>query len=470
MNHTNTEKKSFKNLLCKANGLIEAIILTFVYFLIWRSFYRGTSFPYYGRGKYILAGIYIMLVAVFFVMNESARFGYMKLSETVISQFISIFVVDLITYFQLSLIANVMIDPIPMLLLLLIDFVICFILTFAFTKLYRGVYAPKKLVMVYGNDNAINLKFKMDERSEKYQVNELLNINIGLDKIYSALPDFEGVIINDVPSDIRNDILKFCYERELDTYLVPKISDVIIRGAKEITLFDTPLISVKGKGLTYSQEFIKRLLDIFASFFSLILFSPIMILIAIAIKIEDHGPVFFRQERVTKGGKIFKILKFRSMVVDAEDTTKYSNFKATDKDPRITKVGHLIRATRLDELPQLFNIIKGDMSFVGPRPERYEHVEEYEKLLPEFKYRTKVKGGLTGYAQIYGKYNTGAYDKLRLDLKYIEDYSLFLDIKLIFMTLQVMLRPEATEGFDKAEELEKKKLELLDKQNEQNGD
>ena len=166
---------------------------------------------------------------------------------------------------------------------------------------------------------------------------------------------------------------------------------------------------------------------------------------AIAIKAEDRGPVFYRQKRVTKDGKTFDILKFRSMIVDAESDGK--PHPATDNDDRITKVGKVIRAMRIDELPQIFNILKGDMSIVGPRPERVEHCEKYGAEIPEFEFRNKVKGGLTGFAQIYGKYNTSALDKLRLDLMYIENYSLLLDIKLILMTIRIMFKKESTEGF-----------------------
>ena len=181
--------------------------------------------------------------------------------------------------------------------------------------------------------------------------------------------------------------------------------------------------------------------------------------VALCIKLEDHGPVFYRQARVTEGGRIFDILKFRSMIVNAEKDGR--SIPATEHDPRITKVGHIIRTTRIDELPQIINIFKGDMSWVGPRPERIQHMDEYSRDIPEFVLRTKVKGGLTGYAQIYGRYNTSAYDKLRLDLMYIENYSIFLDIKLILMTIQIMLKKESTEGFDKSEEMELKRHELL---------
>ena len=197
----------------------------------------------------------------------------------------------------------------------------------------------------------------------------------------------------------------------------------------------------------------------------LIVLSPLFLILALAIKTDSKGPVFYRQKRLTLNSREFDILKFRSMIVDAEKQA--GAVLAADNDPRITKVGNLIRATRLDELPQILNILKGDMSIVGPRPERKCFAEEYAKEIPEFTYRTKVKGGLTGYAQVYGKYNTSAYDKLRLDLMYIENYSLLLDIKLIILTLRIIFRKDSTEGIDKAEETLKRRDELLQELDEE---
>ncbi len=171
-----------------------------------------------------------------------------------------------------------------------------------------------------------------------------------------------------------------------------------------------------------------------------------MLLAAAAIKFYDKGPILYKQTRLTKDDKEFKIYKFRSMIVNAEGDGVAK--LAKENDDRITPVGHFIRATRIDELPQLFNILKGDMSFVGPRPERPEIANEYCKEIPEFCFRTKVKAGLTGYAQVYGKYNTTPYDKLKLDLFYISNYSLWTDIKLILMTVKIIFKKEATEGVD----------------------
>ena len=186
-------------------------------------------------------------------------------------------------------------------------------------------------------------------------------------------------------------------------------------------------------------------MDVTLSGVLLLVVSPFMLLTALAIKLEDGGPALFKQERVTVDGRPFWIYKFRSMIVDAE---KYGAQFSSKNDSRITKVGRFIRATRLDELPQLLNILKGDMSIVGPRPERQQYIEEFCKETPEFIYRLKVKAGLTGYAQIYGKYNTTPLDKLKLDLMYIETYSVLLDIRLIFLTLKIMFMKESTEGVE----------------------
>jgi exopolysaccharide biosynthesis polyprenyl glycosylphosphotransferase len=244
---------------------------------------------------------------------------------------------------------------------------------------------------------------------------------------------------------MRNDLLKYCYQQNKSIYVIPKISDIVIRSAKDITYFDSPIIRCRSVGLTVEQRAIKRLVDVVFSSLALVAFSPLFILISLAIKLYDGGPVFYKQKRCTRDLKTFDILKFRSMIVDAE---KNGPQPAVDNDSRITPVGKVIRALRIDELPQILNILKGDMSIVGPRPERIEHVEKYSEEIPEFVCRYKVKGGLTGYAQVYGKYNTSAYNKLKMDLIYIQNYSLAMDFKLILMTLKILFKKESTEGFD----------------------
>lgn len=450
-----------KSTIRAVEAIIEITLLSVVYYLVWRNGYDEGVFPaYYGNGKYALVAVYALLTVVVFANFEGLKFGYLRLSDTLVSQGVAMLIVNAITYLQLSLIANVLVSPVPMIILMGIDCAVMLACCFTYSVVYHQLYVPKKMVMIYGRDDAAILKLKMDVRPDKYNVTKLIPECVGVEKICKEIVKYDAVIISDVTAEVRNDILKFCYENELRTYVTPKLSDIITRGATEITLFDTPLLLVKGKGLTPSQRVMKRIMDLLICFVAMIVAAPVMLVIALAIKLEDGGPVFYSQKRVTRDGKEFDILKFRSMIVDAEK--KVGNAPAADHDPRITKVGNVIRAIRVDELPQILNIIKGDMSIVGPRPERVEHVQKYCEEIPEFCYRLKVKGGLTGYAQIYGKYNTAAYDKLRLDLMYIENYSLLLDIKLILQTIRILIKKESTEGFDKAEALEMRKQEIIE--------
>ena len=257
--------------------------------------------------------------------------------------------------------------------------------------------------------------------------------------------EYEGVIIWDLPSSIRNRYLKYCFDNSIRCYMSPKISDIILIGTTRIHLFDTPLLMSRNHGLSVEERAGKRILDIIVSGLGILITSPIMLIIAICVKAYDRGPVFYYQDRLTYKGKEFKICKFRSMCVDSE---KQGARLASKHDSRITPVGRVLRNLHLDELPQLFNVFKGDMSLVGPRPERRVIMDEYEKEIPEFHYRLKVKAGLTGYAQVYGKYNTTPYDKLKLDLFYIENYSLLLDIKLLFMTVKIFFQKEVSEGVE----------------------
>ena len=276
-----------------------------------------------------------------------------------------------------------------------------------------------------------------------------MNVEEGWETVTKEMHNYDAVFLCDIHSPLRNRLVKYCYANGIRSYITPKISDIIIRSSENIHMFDTPLLLSRNNGLSFEQKLVKRLMDIVISLVMLIITSPFMFITAVAIKLYDGGPVFFRQKRCTIDGREFFIHKFRSMIVDAEKEGEV--IPATEDDDRITPVGKVIRKTRLDELPQFIDILKGDMSVVGPRPERVEHVEQYTQEIPEFAYRLKVKGGLTGYAQIYGKYNTTAYDKLKLDLMYIQNYSFLLDLKLIIMTVKIIFVKESTEGFGDTE-------------------
>ena len=318
------------------------------------------------------------------------------------------------------------------------------LLLIVFTSLYRIVVPPIKLLEIVGN-NEHNLTEKMNGIRYKYSVERVVFCDTSYEEIEKCIEKSEAVLINDIPASMKNRLIKTCFSLNKRVYVVPKISDILIKASDDLNLVDTPLFLCRNIGMRSWQKIIKRILDLTISILALVVLSPIFLVTSIAIKLEDGGPVFFRQERVTIGDKHFMILKFRSMITDAEKDGR--PHPATEKDDRITKVGRVIRACRIDELPQLINIIKGDMSIVGPRPERWEHVEKYCAEIPEFSFRHKVKGGLTGYAQVYGKYNTNALDKLKLDLHYIANYSLLMDVQIIFETIKILFLKESTEGF-----------------------
>lgn len=439
-----------------AETLLEVLILTLLYYWVWKTGYELSYFAY--KGKYVLMGVYAVLTYVFFQNSECTMFGHLSRVDLVLGQVIALLLVNFITYFQLCLIANTMLSPAPIFWLYGMEIVVAVVLVQVYAGLYHKLYAPHNMLLIYGNKRGVGLKIKMDARRDKYHISGLLSAEEGYEVLCREIPRYDAVILNDIPAQLRNDILKFCYKNRVRTYVAPKLTDIMLRGAKNNTLFDTPLLLVKGTGLSPAQRVVKRGLDILLCGIAMIPAAPIMLIVAAAIKLEDGGPVFYKQKRMTQWGREFDILKFRSMIVDAE---KYAGaVLATEEDPRITRVGKVIRAIRLDELPQLLNILKGDMSIVGPRPERKVIAEEYYKEIPEFVYRLKVKGGLTGYAQIYGKYNTSAYDKLRLDLMYIENYSLLLDIKLIILTLRILFSKDSTEGVDVAAENQRKAEEL----------
>ena len=267
-------------------------------------------------------------------------------------------------------------------------------------------------------------------------------------------------------------MLKFCYGKGIRVYLLPKITDVILMGAEELHIFDTPILLTREYSLTMEQRFIKRMIDVVCAMVFLVIASPFMLVTAIAIKLYDGGPVLYKQVRCTVNRRKFKIMKFRSMRTDAEKDGVAR--LAQKNDNRITPIGKFIRKCRIDELPQLFNILRGDMSFIGPRPERPEIIDQYMEVMPEFAYRMKVKAGLAGFAQVYGKYNTSPYDKLKLDLTYIENYSLWMDIKLMLLTLKVLFWPDSAEGVEteqitalreeKEWQRQQKKMELSDRE------
>lgn len=418
-------------------------ILAGMFAFVWYKYYsENIVLPFYRRGNWVLIGVYAVMTAVFFKAYGGFKLGYLKKTDMLYSQLISMVCVNVIAYFLISLIGRDFMKWVPILELTVADFAVLTVWTFITGKIYFMIYPPRRLIILYSSHQAAALVMKMSQRVDKYMICESVDISEDSEKIKELILKYEGVIICDIPADMRNDYVKFCFENSIRAYIAPKISDIIIRGADDIRLFDTPLMLCRNYGLDFEQRLCKRAFDIVFSLIVLIPALPIMLICALCIKLHDGGPVLYKQTRLTIDEKEFQVYKFRSMIVDAEKNGIPQ--LCTEADDRITPVGKFLRKCRLDELPQLFNILKGDMSVVGPRPERPELSDEYKKEMPEFGYRLKVKAGLTGYAQVTGVYDTSPYDKLKMDLMYIENYSLRMDLQIILMTIKTMLFPGKT--------------------------
>lgn len=313
-------------------------------------------------------------------------------------------------------------------------------------RIYEHYYFVNKSLFIYGSrDNPVAVQSMQATIKRFFHVSEHLSYTEGMEILQTHIRDNKIIFLGDVPTQMRNELLKFCLQEKIECYCVSKISDIYIHSSEIRQLHDKLLLKFPSIEILDSERMVKRVLDIVMSLITLIVTLPFMVLIAIAIKLTDGGPIMYKQERVTRNGEKFEILKFRSMCIDAE---KKGAMLAKKNDKRITWIGKIIRNIHFDELPQLINILRGEMSFVGPRPEREQFIKEYSQIVPEFSERLKVKAGLTGYAQVYGKYNTDPYDKVKYDLHYIYNYSFWLDIKLIILTVRILFQAENTEGVD----------------------
>lgn len=442
--------------------LLIVLIQTGCYAWLWYNHYKDLMpVQYWNRGNWAIVGLYAIFIMVFSRAFGALKVGYLKTWDIMYSQFLTIICVNGVTYFQLSLINGdwkLFEKSEPMFLLCAVDFIIVLVWALFMRWIYAIIYPPHEMLLIYGDISPDTIIRKLESRKDKYHVKEKVALSAGMESILEKMLAFDAVLIGDIPVHDRNVFVKYCFEKDIRCYGIPKITDIMIRNSESIDLFDSPLLLFRNNGLTYRQMFVKRGMDIVISLLGILLSSPIMLFIALCIKVYDGGPVFYRQKRQTKDGKEFDILKFRSMIVDSE---RHGARLAKQNDDRITPVGKVIRRLHFDELPQLFNILMGDMAFVGPRPERKEITEEYAKEIPEFPFRLKVKAGLTGYAQVYGQYNTLPYDKLKMDLTYITNYSVWLDIKLIILTVKILFQKEKSEGVDNAQKTALKKKENI---------
>lgn len=446
---------SKKRLIILALSLIGLCILTFFYGYDWFHYYyqhiaNKTGNKFNVNGHRLIIAVYFALLFFFSNTYGALKIGYLKPLDVFLSQLFALLCVNVISYAQLSLMYGwFIIGGQHMITMTAAQLIVSAAWNGICNLIYRRAFPPRQLLLVHGERPIEDILNKFAGRQDKYHVARCMNISEGYDAIIRAVEDYDAIVLWDIHTLDRNVLLKYCYSRSIRVYMMPKIPDVIIKGSTQLHLFDTPILLTREYALNVEQRIVKRLIDIVCALILLVIASPVMLVTAIVIKLYDGGPVLYKQVRCTKDAKEFKILKFRSMRVDAEKDGVAR--LASKHDLRITPVGKFIRAVRIDELPQLINILRGEMSFIGPRPERPEIIAQYMEEMPEFAFRMKVKAGLAGYAQVYGKYNTTPYDKLKLDLFYIENYSVWLDIKLMLLTLKILFTPDSTEGVDAAQ-------------------
>ena len=420
--------------------MIESAILIWV----WARFYNALMpVPIFRRGYYPLALFYGGLLFICLKALRGRDIGDMRVFDTIVAQMLSLLLCNVASYLPLCLLSYRVIDPTCLLLMTMVQLGFIVVWCFLCNRIFFYLFRPMELLLVTDDPAHTLWADKLEHYRERYHICGVVPASSERGDLRAALKDCHAVLLDTEDRTVQDWISIQCFRKNLFLLQVPTLENVILHSSSRLHIVDTPLLSTASHRITASDAFLKRFTDIVLSALGLLLSSPFLLLAAIAIKAEDGGTAFFRQERLTRDGKTFLLVKLRTMRMDAE---KNGQKLAELNDPRITRVGALLRRTRLDELPQLWNVLKGDMSLVGPRPEVPALAEEYEKTLPEFSYRLKVKAGITGMAQVYGDYTTTPRDKLLMDIMYIEEYTFSLDVKLIFLTLRTLFLTEKTDG------------------------
>ena len=440
--------KKFKHdLLLRSIKLLNVILIVIPFIICWFLYYLPHMYkPFYSKGNYLILILYALLYVIFGRIYEAFIISIHKFSEIVCSQILSVAITDIITYLMIWLLSRKLPHILPILMAMVIQLSISLLWTVLAQKWYFWKFEPIKMAIIYDQFKSIEDLIYECGLEKKYDVQVTEHISVCL-KDLAILKNVKTVFLSGIHSHDRNIILKYCVLHNIEVLVIPRIGDVIMSGAHPYHIFHLPVLSVGRYKANPEYLLLKRIMDILLSLMALIIFMPLILIVSVTIKVEDGGPVFYKQTRLTKNGKRFEILKFRSMCVDAEKDG-VARLSVGNKDNRITAVGRIIRRFRIDEIPQLLNILQGDLTICGPRPERPEIAKEYCKELPEFALRLQVKAGLTGYAQVYGKYNTTPFDKLQMDLMYIAHPSILEDLKIMLATIKILFVAESTEGVD----------------------
>ena len=429
--------------------LLNVFLITMPFAWCWFHYYaQHMALPFYDRGNWVVVALYAVLYMIFGRVYGGFWISLNRISESVYSQALAVMMTSGIMYVVTFLLERQLPNIWPVMAAFAVQLVLSGLWSMAAHAAYYMLFPATKTIIVYDERQGMEKLIHDYGFEKKFTVIKTLKVEQCIANI-DLLHNAQTVFVSGVHSHERNIILKYCVEHGIMMYLVPRIGDVLMSGAQQMHMFHLPMLRVGRYNPSPWHTIAKRTFDVVSAGALFLVISPLMLITAIAIK-TDGGPVFYKQRRLTQDGKEFDVLKFRSMRVDAEKDG-VARLSTGDKDDRITKVGHFIRKVRIDELPQLLNIIGGSMSVVGPRPERPEIASQYVKEMPEFSLRLQAKAGLTGYAQVYGKYNTTPYDKLQMDLMYISNPSFWEDLRIIFATIKILFVPESTEGVSKGQ-------------------
>lgn len=436
----------FKEILIRFIKLLNPIIMSLVFAGVWYSFYADKIVsPFYDHGNWAIIILFGIIYTIYARMYDSFMISMAKRSEIIYSQSLALLISNGLMYFIVFILMRRLPNVLPLLLAFLIQIILTIGWTWAVNKWYFKNADVIRTIVVY--DEQEDLKEWQENNSLKNRFNIVKTLSVNDFKLKQLTGKIGCIFLIDVHSHQRNQILKYCVANNVQVMILPRIGDVIMSGADNLHILHLPILMTGRYHPKPEFLIIKRSFDLIVSILVFILVSPVFLLVSILIKFDDQGPVFYKQERLTKNGKLFKVIKFRSMRTDAEKNG-VARLSTGDQDNRVTKIGKFLRKVRLDEIPQLINIIKGEMSIVGPRPERPSIATQYEKKLPEFNLRLQAKAGLTGYAQVYGKYNTDPYNKLKMDLMYIAHPSVLEDLKIMFATVKIIFISDSTEGID----------------------
>ena len=441
------EKSIGKRIIIRLIKLLDVIAVTLIFGVVWMHFYASNVYriPFYNKGNWVVIALFMITYYYLAHLYQGFYIHISRVSEIIYAQDLAAALADAFLFAVTILLSRRIPNVLPTLLCLLGQSCVIFCWSSFAHRWYFAHFHRKKTIIIFDEMEGLEDLIAENGLDKRYDVIDTIGID-AVDQQYidRELPKSSVVFLCCVHSHERNQIIKFCVENHISIFVIPRIGDVLMSGAQKMHLMHLPMLLVNHYSPTPEYLLLKRMLDIVISAATLIILSPLMLILALIIR-SDGGTAFYRQVRLTKDGKEFHILKFRSMKMNAEEDG-IAKLSTGERDDRITAIGHFIRACRMDELPQLINILKGDMSIVGPRPERPEIAAQYRETLSEFDLRLQCKCGLTGYAQVYGKYNSTPYDKLLMDLMYIAQPSLAEDVKICLATVKILFMKESTEG------------------------